>query len=150
MSSRTVNGLVMGVLGVLLASCGALPASTSTSSTPSDTRGLDTTTTLAESPVTTMAEGAIDVVLRLPSNWDEAVIQGRSDDFPTARLVWEASGSTLDVSLPGEGAYVFWAAAPSSDDGLCFYQAQSDPQWQQTDVFDGDTVTLDIAGEVCE
>ena len=45
---------------------------------------------------------------------------------------------------------MFWAEAPSSDDGLCFYQAQSDPQWQQTDVFDGDIVNLDIAGEVCE
>ena len=54
------------------------------------------------------------------------------------------------VNLPGVGTYVFWAEAPSSDDGLCFYQAQSDPQRQQTDVFDGDTVTLDIAGEVCE
>ncbi len=135
---------------MVLASCGAQPTPTSTSSIPSDTFGRETTTTLAESPATTVAEGAIDVVLRLPPDWDEAVVQGRSDDFPTARLMWETSGSTLGVSLPGEGAYVFWAEAPSSDDGLCFYQAQSDPQWQQTDIFDGDTVALDIAGEVCE
>jgi hypothetical protein len=78
------------------------------------------------------------------------VVQGRSDDYPAAGLAWEASGSRLEVSLPGEGWYVFWAATPSSDDGLCYYEAQSDPRWQPTRVFDGDTVTLDITGEVCE
>ena len=105
---------------------------------------------MPESPATTAVEGAIGVVLRLPSDWGEAVVWGRSDDYPTARLTWESSASSLDGSLPGEGAYMFWAEAPSSDDGLCFYLAQSDPQWQQTDVFDGDIVNLDIAGEVCE
>jgi hypothetical protein len=150
MSSRTINRLATGVLGVVLAACGALPASTSTTSTALDTDRPETTTTVSGGPATTAVEGAITVVLRLPASWDEAVVQGRSDDFPAARLAWEASGSSLDVSLPGEGAYMFLAETPSSDDGLCFYQAQSDPQRQPMQVFDGDTVTLDIAGEVCE
>jgi hypothetical protein len=109
-----------------------------------------TSTTIAENaPVTTVAVGAIDVTLRLPSGWTETVIHARSDDRG-ARLQWEASESTINVSLPGEGRYVFWAEAPSSDDGLCFYQAQSDPQWSQADVYDGQTIILDISGEVCE
>lgn len=146
MSSRTINRLSVAVLGLVLASCSGLPTSTPTSSPPPGDEGRVTTTTVAENPATRVVEGAIGVVLRLPSDWGEAVVWGRSDEYPTARLAWESSGASLDVSLPGEGAYRFWAEAPSSDDGLCFYQAQS----EQTDAFDGDTVKLDFAGEMCE
>lgn len=134
---------------VALTSCGALPAATTTT----DHANVEdsTSTTLAENtPATTLGEGAIDVTLRLPSDWSGAVVAGSSDDYPGAALQWEAGGSTLTVSLPGEGSYVFWAETPSSDDGLCFYQAQSDPQWRGIEVYDGQTVFLDLSGEVCE
>jgi hypothetical protein len=150
MASRTINRVAVAAVCFALASCGALPTTATTSSTSPDTDGRATTTTLSESPTTTASAGSISVVLRLPANWDNAVVLGRSDDFPTALLAWEASGSSLDVSLPGEGGYIFWAETPSSDDGLCLYQAQSDPQWKPTKVFDGDSVELDLAGEVCE
>jgi hypothetical protein len=149
MSVRTIRRLVVG-LSLILVSCGALPTAGTTTTTSPITDGRETATTSVADPAPTTVPGAINVALRLPSGWSEAVVWGRSDDYPNAQLAWEVTGSTLDVALPGEGGYQFWAESPSSDDGLCFYQAQANPQGQQTTTFDGDTVSLDISGEVCQ
>lgn len=108
------------------------------------------TSTIPETGSTSEADSPIEVVIRLPDDWSAATVWANSGDYPQAALQWDTMDPTLEATLPGPGSYVFWAETPSSDDGLCFYQALSDPQWKEAAVRDGDTVRLTLSGEVCE
>lgn len=80
----------------------------------------------------TDVNATITVVLQLPGDWSRAIIEAGTEDFSDAELHWETTSTELATTLPGAGEYVFWAETPSSENGLCFYQAQSHPNGRRS------------------
>lgn len=141
-----VFALVAGAAVTAYAVATADPSPVSDTATPPQ----PTTAVTPAQTTSTEAEGAIHVVVELPEDWSTATIEAITNDYRDVELRWRTTGPRLDVTLPGPGAYWFWAESPSSSDGLCFYEAQSDTQWKQTELVDGGTIRLEFSGEICD